>query len=129
MPLKLTEITLETSKGKPTVEIIFGHVHVGNYRFFLWDANGKNSVPLQHGNNIDDVLDTFEINETPGNLDQRIFSYELIIQAAEAKPGQIYSVTTTVRQQGKVCVGGVIPETGTLDDVKSIIGFRRFKTL
>ncbi len=94
----------------------------------MWDNNGKNPQLLSHGNNVDDVFDSFEIQEQPPTLDGRIFSYELIVQAAESKPGQIYSVTITVRQQGSVVTGGVIQETGPLTDVKSIIGFRRFKS-
>ena len=126
MPLELAKITLDTAKGKPTVEIIFGHAHVGSYRFFLWDPAGKTPKALLHGNNIDDVIDSFTLDELPAALDQCILSYELIVQAAEAKEGQVYSVTTTVRQQGNVCPGGVIQDTGSFKDVKSIIGFRRF---
>jgi hypothetical protein len=127
MALTIPEITLQKSKGKPAVEIIFGQAHVGNYRFFLWDIEGKNPELLSHGNNVDDVLDTFEIDETPANLDGRILSYEVIVQAAEARPEQLYSVNATVRQQGEVVSGGVISETGKFTDAKSIIGFRRLK--
>lgn len=126
MPQEIAEVKLETSKGKPSVEIIFGQAHLGNYRCFLWDASGKNSTQLAHGNNIDDVLDVFTIPNDPADLNQRIFSYEVIIQAAEAKEGQLYSLTIMVRQNGDVCTGGLIQETGKLEDVKSLIGFRRF---
>src|SRR5262249_17811447 len=125
MPQELAKITLDTTKGQPTVEIIFGDAHVGSYRFFLWDAAGKNPAAIAHGNNIDDVVDTFTLTDLPPALDQRIISYELIIQAAEARDGQLYSVTITVRQQGEVCTGGFIQGTGTVNDIKTIIGFRR----
>ena len=128
MPQQLKEITLDPGQGKPKVEIIFGQAHIGNYRFFLWDSSGRNPAELAHGNNVDDVLDSFDLNETPAALDQHILSFELIVQAAEARAGQIYSVTITVRQKGTVCPGGVILESGALEDVKSLIGFRRFKT-
>ena len=128
MAQRLETITLQANNGNPAVEIIFGHAHVGNYRCFLWDQNGKSPIQLAHGNNVDDVWDTFVIDNNPDYLADRVFSYELTIQAAESKPGQIYSVTITVRQQGSVCQGGVIHDTGSLDDVKSIIGFRKFRT-
>lgn len=127
MAIEIPVIRLDQEDGRPTVEIIFGNAHLGTYRFFLWDAAGKNPALVAHGNNIDDVLDTFEIQRDPGDLDERILSHELIVQAAAAKSGQIYSVTITVRQQGQVCDGGLIQETGTFEDVRSIIGFRRFR--
>ena len=129
MPKQLDEIALDSTRGKPKIEIIFGQAHVGNYRFFLWDSSGKNPNELSHGNNVDDTLDSFDIEEQPAALDRRILSFELILQAAETREGQVYSVTITVRQQGTVCTGGVISESGTLEDVKSLIGFRRFKTI
>jgi hypothetical protein len=121
-------IELDPLKGRPTVEVIFGQAHLGTYRVFLWDAQGKNPEPIGHGNNIDDVLDDFSAPRDPGALDKTILSYEAIVQAAEPREGQLYSLTITVRQQGKVCTGGVIQETGTFNDVKSIIGFRRFES-
>jgi hypothetical protein len=126
MAIDIPVIRLGRGNGRPTVEIIFGNAHLGNYRCFLWDAAGKNPVLIAHGNNIDDVLDAFDIQRNPVDLDECILSYELIVQAAAAKAGQIYSVTITVRQQGQVCDGGLIQETGIFEDVKSIIGFRRF---
>jgi hypothetical protein len=129
MPKQLDEITLSSTGGKPKIEIIFGQAHVGNYRFFLWDASGKNPIELSHGNNVDDAVDSFDIGEALSALDRRILSFELIVQAAEARQGQIYSVTITVRQDGTVCAGGLISESGALEDVKSLIGFRRFKTI
>jgi hypothetical protein len=126
MPKDLEVIELKRSKGSPSVEIIFGQAHLGNYRVFLWDAEGKNPEQLSHGNNLDDVPDAFTVAFQPKDLDKRILSYELIIQAAEARPGQVYSATIIVRQDGMPCKGGVIPVTGPMEDVKSIIGFRRF---
>ena len=128
MPQKLQKIELQSANGKPQVEIIFGHAHVGVYHCYLWDMNRK-STELAHGNNVDDVLDAFTIDENPNDIDGFVFSYELSIRAAENTPGRIYSITITIRQNGSVCKGGVIQDTGAFDDVKSIIGFRRFKTV
>ena len=128
MTVTLPIIELDQTKGRPTVEVIFGQAHLGTYRLFLWNVQGKNPELIGHGNNIDDVLDDFPVLRDPGALDKMILSYEVIVQAAEPKEGQLYSVTILVRQQGKVCTGGVIQETGTFDDVKSIIGFRRFQS-
>jgi hypothetical protein len=126
--IELPVIGLDPARGRASVEIIFGEAHLANYRFFLWDPGGKDPVQLAHGNNIDDVLDTFEIEKEPAELEECILSYEIIVQAAEARDGQVFSVTIMVRQEGQVCGGGVVQETGTFRDVKSIIGFRRFRT-
>lgn len=131
MMQKYDTIVLQVDGGTPTVEISFGHAHVGNYTCNLWDQNGEDYTKLAklaHGNNVDNVKDTFHMEYEPNYLNGLIFSYEAIIQAAENRPGQQYSLTITVRQQGDVCKDGVIHDTGTLDDTKSIIGFRRFRT-
>lgn len=124
----IEEVILDSNGGKPTVEILFGQAHVGNYRCFLWNRQGKDPEELAHGDNVDDVVDAFEIDAEPADLDRRIISVESIVQAAEAKPGQIYSVTITIRQQGKVCSGGAIHDAGPFEDVKALVAFRRFKT-
>ena len=129
MAIPLSVVRLDPAQGVPTVEIIFGQAHVGNYRMFLWDPSGKNPELLAHGNNIDDVLDTFTMPTDPPGLDGFILSYEVIVQAAEARDGQIYSITITIRQGGSVVDGGVIQETGSFNDVKSVIGFRRFQVI
>jgi hypothetical protein len=127
MPMPIPTVLLKEGAGTPSIEIIFGHAHVGNYRMFLWDPSGKNPEQVAHGNNIDDVLDTFEMPTDPAGLDRFILSYEVIVQAAEARDGQIFSITITVRQGGDVVPGGLIQENGTFRDVKSLIGFRRFE--
>ncbi len=125
---RIDEILLDAAKGQPTVEIIFGQAHVGNYRFFLWDETGHNPQPLAHGTNVDQVVDTFAVPVGPPALNKQILSFEGIVQAAEARAGNVYSVTVTVRQDGAVCPGGVIQETGAFNDVKALLGFRRFRT-
>jgi hypothetical protein len=127
MPMPIQTVSLKEGNGTPTIEIIFGHAHVGSYRMFLWDPNGKNPEQVSHGNNIDDVLDTFEMPVDSAGLERFILSYEVIVQAAEARDGQIYSITITVRQGGQVVPGGLIQENGTFRDVKSLIGFCRFE--
>lgn len=125
---RIDEILLGATKGQPTVEIIFGQAHIGNYRFFLWDATGHNPREIAHGTNVDAIVDSFDIGEDARALHEKLLSFEGIVQAAEARPGNIYSVTVTVRQGGEVCPGGVIQETGAFDDVKALLGFRRFRT-
>lgn len=125
----LDEITLDMARGRPRIEIVFGQAHVGNYRLFLWDAEGVQCTDLARGHNVDHVLDSFEVDAEPADLNQRILSFEMMVQAAEAKPGQIYNVTITVRQQDTVCAGGVVQESGPFKDVKALVGFRRFKAV
>lgn len=128
MMQKHDTIQLQVDGGTPTVEISFGHAHVCNYTCYLWDQNGEDYTKLAHGNNVDKLKDTFHMEYEPNYLNGLIFSYEALIQAAENRPGQQYSLTITVRQQGDVCKDGVIQDTGTLDDTKSINGSRRFRT-
>ena len=125
---RIDEILIDAAQGQPTVEIIFGQAHVGNYRFFLWDANGHNPTEFAHGTNVDRVVDNVNIDVPVASLDKQILSFEGIVQAADARPGNVYSVTITVRQHGAVCPGGVIQETGAFEDVKALVGFRRFRT-
>ncbi len=122
------EITLDPARGRPRIGIVFGHAHVGNYRLFLWDRAGTHATELCRGHNVDQLLDSFEIDVEPADLDQRILSFELLVQAAEARPGQNYQVTITVGQQDTVCRGGVVQESGAFTDVKALVGFRRLTT-
>ena len=127
MPQDIPIITLASDKGPPTIEIIFGHAHLGTYRFFLWD--GQNPELKKHGNNIDNVVDSFTLSEPLASLHQRILSYELIIQAAESGPGQIFSYTVTVRQRGAICEGGVIAKSGPFEQFHQDVEFRRFNVV
>jgi hypothetical protein len=124
--VELEKVTLERGKGRPTVEVIFANTHLGTYRAFLWDPQGKNPELLSHGNNVDDVIDTFDVPREPADVDQRILSYEVLIQAPQPVAGQVYGLTLMVRQQGQPCHGGIVQETGTFTDAKSLVGFRRF---
>lgn len=126
--MPIDEILLDAAKSQPTVEIIFGQAHVGNYRFFLWDATGHNPQELAHGTNGDAIVDTFDIGSDAGALHEKVLSFEGIVQAAESRPGNVYSVTVMVRQAGEVRPGGLIQETGSFEDVKALLAFRRFRT-
>jgi hypothetical protein len=125
---RIDEVLLDATKDQPTVEIIFGQAHVGNYRFFLWDAAGRNPQELSHGTNTDGVVDKFGVGADARALHEKILGFEGIVQAADARSGNVYSVTVTVRQGDDVCSGGLIQETGAFDDVKALLAFRRFRT-
>ena len=125
---RIDEIVLDAAKGQPAVEVIFGQAHVGNYRVFLWDAGGKNPRELARGTSADDVADTFPIAVAAPTLNKCVLSFEGLVQAAEPRAGNVYSVTVTVRQDGTVCPGGVIQEAGAFEDVKALVAFRRFRT-
>ncbi len=124
----IEEIVLEAAKGQPTVEIMFGQAHIGNYRFFLWDEAGQNARELAQGTNADEVVDTFQMDVAAATLNRRILSFEGLVQAAEARADNVYSLTVTVRQDGVVCQGGVIQDTGGFVDVKALLAFKRFRT-
>ena len=100
---------------------------MGNYRLFLWDAAGQNPRELAQGTSADDVVDTFPIAVAAQVLDGCVLSFEGLVQAAEPRTGNVYSVTVTVRQDGTVCPGGVIQEAGPFEDVKALVAFRRFR--
>lgn len=124
---QIGEVVIVPAQGRPTVEVVIGGAHVGNYRCFLWDGAGQNPEELRSGDNVDDKVDAFEIACEAKALVGRILSIEMILQAAEARPGQVYAATVTVRQQGTVCKGGLVQQSGTFEDVKALVEFRRFK--
>lgn len=124
---ELTDVTLDPAKGHATVEILFGNAHAGHYRCFLWNRDGTNPVPVAHGDNLDGIVDVFTLTDAPLALHDKIISVETLVQAAEVKPGQVYTVTISVRQAGSVCPGGLVEEAGVFEDVKALVAFRRLK--
>ena len=107
-----------------TVEVIVGQAHVGDYRLVLW--HGSDHREVARGTNIDSVADQFSLG-SPDDLDGRVLGCELYIQAAAAKAGQVYSASILVRQDGKVCDGGLIERAGTFEDVHYSRDYRRFR--
>ena len=124
--MSVKNVQLRRDGGTPEVEFIFGQAQVGVYRSYLWD---ENNVPekVGHGNNTDDVIDRYPLR-APGELEGRTLSWEVTIQAPSAAPGQLYSLSVIIRQDGAVARGGAIQEAGPMSDsTKAVIGFARFQ--
>jgi len=127
--MNLEEIQLDAKAGAVEMEIVFGHAQVGVYKIYLWDQNGKNPKLIAHGNNIDQIADRFNLEETPDQLNLHILSWEVSIQAVGSGPGQHYSMVIMVRQQGQIRPGGLIQEAGQFKNGTVVLfGFRRFVT-
>lgn len=119
------ELVLDSDSGEVEVEVIVGQGQVGFYHVYLWDEN-RNSEKLSHGNNFDDWVDRFSVG-LPQGLVGRTLSWEVLIEAPGSGSGQLYSLTILFRQDGSVVPGGVIQETGQMNDTtKAIVGYVRF---
>jgi hypothetical protein len=120
-------VTLNPAGGIPDVEIIFGQAQVGVYRSFLWDGQASNPAPLAHGNNIDGLPDLSSIGVAATALSGRYLSVEAVIQTATSQPGQLYSLTVLIRQDGAVVPGGLIQDSGQfVGNTVSLFEFARF---
>ena len=120
-------VTLNPAGGIPEVEVIFGQAQVGVYRAFLWDTQASNSSPLAHGTNIDGLPDKFSVGVAASALSGRYVSVEAVIQTAGSAPGQLYSLTVLIRQDGVLAPGGQIQDNGPFQsNTVSLIEFARF---
>lgn len=127
MPSTIASLALNPAGGIPEVEVIFGQAQVGVYRCFLWDSSGNNPQPLAHGNNVDGLPDKFSVGVAANALSGRYLSVETVIQTATSAPGQLYSLTVLVRQDGSVVPGGLIQENGQFtSNTVSLFEFARF---
>lgn len=120
-------VTLNPAGGAPETEVIFGQAQIGVYRCFLWDNQAKNPQPVAHGNNVDGLPDKFSLGVAAGALAGRYFSVESVIQTATTEPGQLYSLTVLIRQDGNVVPGGLIQESGQFStNTTTLFDFMRF---
>jgi hypothetical protein len=135
MPTKTVE--LNAAAGIPECEIVFGQAQYGKYQTFLWDTTGHNPKLVCAGTNDDAIADKFPVRDSnceiePGtinsvnDLEQRIFSWEVIVAAIASGPGQLYSVTVNILQKGKVVPGGSFSYTGALNTSELVYDHVRF---
>ena len=108
-------VTLSSQKGVPKVEVFIGQANFGKYRLLLWDANGKNAQLFGKGINVDQVEDKFPIGTSVGDLDDRILSWEIIIAAFTGNPGQRYSASVSITQNGAQVQHGLFEYKGALE--------------
>jgi hypothetical protein len=93
------DIALDRDGVDPTIEVRFGHAQVGNYSCYLWDTiAATQAIKLAHGNNLDNLPDVFSVPFPAASLTGKLLGFSLLIQSLSSQPGQLYSVTITVRQ-------------------------------
>ena len=120
-------VTLNPAGGVPEVEVIFGQAQVGVYRAFLWDNAASSSTPLAHGTNVDGLPDIFSVGVPANALSGRYLSVEAVIQPPANTPGQLYSMTVLIRQDGAVVTGGQILDNGQFtSNSAALFEFARF---
>lgn len=123
----IASVTLNSAGGIPEVEVIFGQAQVGVYRSFIWDIQGNNPQSIAHGNNVDGLPDKFTVGIAAGALSGRYLSVEAVIQTATSAPGQLYSITVLIRQDGNVVPGGLIQDNGQFtSNTVALFEFARF---
>jgi hypothetical protein len=127
VPSTVQSVTLNPAGGIPEVEVIFGQAQIGVYRSFLWDNQANNPQALAHGNNVDGLPDKFSVGVASNALTGRYVSVEAVIQTATSAPGQLYSVTVLIRQDGSVVPGGLLQDNGQFSsNTISLFEFARF---
>jgi hypothetical protein len=127
MPGTIQSAGLNPAGGIPEVEVIFGQAQIGTYRSFLWDTSASNPQQLAHGNNVDGLPDKFTVGVAANALPGRYVSVEAVIQTATSAPGQLYSLTVLIRQDGNVVAGGLIQDTGQFtSNTIALFEFARF---
>lgn len=130
-------VKLISADGIPQCRIIFGQLQFGKYQTFLWDTTGHNPKMVCAGTNDDTVEDIFPIRDSKcetepgtinsvGDLDQRVFSWELIVAAITSSPGQTYSISVNILQKGNTVPGGAFSYTGALSTSELIYDHVRF---
>lgn len=123
----ISAVTLNPAGGIPEIEVIFGQAQVGVYRSFLWDSQANNPRSLAHGNNVDGLPDKFSIGVAASALSGQYVSVEAVIQTATSSPGQLYSMTVLIRQDGNVVPGGLIQDNGQFtSNTVALFEFARF---
>ena len=115
MPAQI--VRLNADGGAPDVEVAFGQAQIGNYACHRWrDPASTTSETIAHGNNVDDLPDQFSLKDRPAALRGNVLGFSILIQAASPGPGQLYSYTIVIRQDGQVVPGGSIRRTGSLGE-------------
>jgi hypothetical protein len=129
MPTRVAHIDI--NKGFPEVEIIIGQAQSGKYEFVLWDNTGHNPIEIGHGINTDHVLDKFPVGPIgaitkTADLIGRFLSWSVNVSAFESGPGQLYSVTIIIRQEGANVLDGPFMYQGALDGAKLVFDWAQF---
>jgi hypothetical protein len=108
-------LQIQKKGGTPQIELEFGFAQFAQYRIFLWDITGKNSIEIGHGVNVDNVPDKFPITEPIPNLDDRFVTWQAIIASPTGGAGQQYSMKATFTQNNSNVPDGPFIKKGPLN--------------
>lgn len=115
--------------GPVTVGISFGQAQHGQYTIQLFDPAGTTEILRQPGLNTDAIPDQFTMQATPAQLNQHILQWSGAISAFTPAPGQQFSVTFDVTQNGLGVPGGKVQRAGALAVTQAFVGVLRLVTL
>jgi hypothetical protein len=120
--------TIATGGGPVVVAISFGHAQHGQYTIQLFDPAGTTELLRQPGLNTDSTPDQFTLSGTPAQLNQHLLQWSGAVSAFTPAPGQQFSVTFDVTQNGAGVPGGHVPRTGPLNITQAFVGVLRLVT-
>lgn len=120
--------TIASAGGPVTVGISFGFAQHGKYTIQVFDPGGTTELVRQSGVNTDAIPDQFTLQATPAQLDGQLLQWSGLVSAFSPAPGQQFSVTFDVSQNGVGVPGGRVPRTGALNTAQPFIGLLRLVT-
>jgi hypothetical protein len=120
--------TIATGGGPVVVAISFGHAQHGQYTIQLFDPAGTTELLRQPGLNTDATPDQFTLSGTPAQLNQHLLQWSGAVSAFTPAPGQQFSVTFDVTQNGAGVPGGHVSRTGPLNITQAFVGVLRLVT-
>ena len=126
MPAHGAILRVQRDGGAPQIELVFGHAQWGKYDVYLWDAAGHQPTLLRRGLNNDQIPDVFPIALTARELDRAQLTWEVTIGALSAK-GPQYSLQVRITQDGRLLSSAPYSYSGSLDAVKVIADFVKFR--
>ena len=117
--------TLQRNGAAVGVRVIFGQAQHGTYTIQLFDPTGRRQLAVETGVNTDGVPDEFTLAPAPAELDQHLLQWSGAVDAFTSDPGQRFSVTVEVLQNGQTVAGGRVQKTGPLDVTQAFLGILR----
>jgi hypothetical protein len=115
------EAVIDPSAGTVRVEITFGFAQHGTYTLQLFDPPGTRLLASVEGVSTDQIPDTFDLQPAPTALAQHLVQWSGAVDAFTEAPGQKYSVTVRVLQNGVVVPGGERIKEGPLDVTQAFL--------
>ena len=120
--------SIAAAGGPVTVGISFGQAQHGQYTIQLFDPTGATELLRQPGLNTDAIPDQFVLQASPAALDHHILQWSGAVSAFSPAPGQQFSVTFEVSQNGLAVPGGRVQRVGALNVTQAFVGVLRMVT-